>query len=92
MPLLMLWWWAEGFAMADERTDHIKALYRQAFQQFGSIALWNMRPKQDPTPWRSPPRCARMAAWTGGGSPNASRSFAVPISRFQSEVLRHRGK
>ena len=29
-----------------------------------------------------------MAAWTDGGSPSASKSFAVPLTRFQSEVLR----
>jgi hypothetical protein len=29
-----------------------------------------------------------MGAWRGGVWPSASKSFAVPISRFQSEVLR----
>jgi hypothetical protein len=29
-----------------------------------------------------------MAAWTGGGSPSGLRKFAVPITRFQSDVLR----
>src|SRR5208283_5253057 len=29
-----------------------------------------------------------MAAWMGGGSPSGSRRFAVPITRFQSQVLR----
>ena len=29
-----------------------------------------------------------MAAWTGDGSPSGSKSFVVPISRFQSDVLR----
>lgn len=36
--------------MSDDRTDDIKALYQRAFREFGSIALWNMRPKADPTP------------------------------------------
>src|SRR5579862_7462565 len=40
------------------------------------------------TPWRSPRRCAPMAAWMDGGSPSASKSFAVPLTKFQSEVLR----
>jgi hypothetical protein len=29
-----------------------------------------------------------MATWTVGGLPSASKSFAVPISKFQSDVLR----
>jgi hypothetical protein len=29
-----------------------------------------------------------MAAWTVGGLPSASKSFAEPISKFQSDVLR----
>lgn len=29
-----------------------------------------------------------MAEWTGGGLRSASKSFAVPISKFQSDVLR----
>ncbi len=29
-----------------------------------------------------------MAAWMDGGLPSGSRSFAVPISKFQSDVLR----
>src|SRR5208337_4083427 len=40
------------------------------------------------TPWRSPRRCGRMGAWMDGGSPSGSKSFAVPISKFQSDVLR----
>jgi hypothetical protein len=29
-----------------------------------------------------------MGAWTGGGSPSGSKRFAVPITKFQSDVLR----
>ena len=29
-----------------------------------------------------------MGAWTGGGSPSRSKRFAVPITKFQSDVLR----
>jgi hypothetical protein len=36
--------------MADDRTNEIETLYQQAFRDFGSIALWNMRPIKDPTP------------------------------------------
>ncbi|MBN9559780.1 MAG: hypothetical protein J0H14_03505 [Alphaproteobacteria bacterium] len=36
--------------MRDDRTRDIRALYRQAFRDFGSVALWNMRPIQNPTP------------------------------------------
>jgi hypothetical protein len=36
--------------MNDDRTEDIRALYRQAFRDFGSLALWNMRPIQNPTP------------------------------------------
>ena len=36
--------------MDDEASAAIKALYRQAFRDFGSIALWSMRPIADPTP------------------------------------------
>ena len=30
--------------------DEITTLYIRAFQQYGSRALWNMRPVDDPTP------------------------------------------
>jgi hypothetical protein len=36
--------------MNDHRIDDIRVLYRQAFRDFGSIALWNMRPIPEPTP------------------------------------------
>ena len=29
-----------------------------------------------------------MGAWTDGGLPSGSKSYAVPISKFQSDVLR----
>jgi hypothetical protein len=32
-------------------------------------------------------RCGPMAGWTGGGLPNGSRSFAVPLGKFQSRIL-----
>jgi hypothetical protein len=35
--------------MSDARTTDLRALYRQAFREFGS-ALWNMRPIKEPTP------------------------------------------
>jgi hypothetical protein len=36
--------------MPGERTQEIHALYQQAFREFGTVALWNMRPRPDPTP------------------------------------------
>jgi hypothetical protein len=36
--------------MSANRTDDFKTLYQQAFRDFGSVALWNMRPIKDPTP------------------------------------------
>ena len=44
--------------------------------------------RRQPMPWLSPRRCARTAAWMAVACPNASKSFAVPISKFQSEVLK----
>jgi hypothetical protein len=36
--------------MSDEgRTEEIQDLYRRAFHEFGTIALWNMRPVESPT-------------------------------------------
>jgi len=35
--------------MSEDRGDAIKTLYQQAFRDFGSAALWNMRPMKDPT-------------------------------------------
>jgi hypothetical protein len=36
--------------MTDDRTKEIQELYRRAFREFGTVALWNMRPVQAPTP------------------------------------------
>jgi hypothetical protein len=41
-----------------------------------------------PTLLQSPKRCALTATWTDAGSLNASKIFAVPITKFQSDVLR----
>ncbi len=35
--------------MADDRTAEIETLYRQAFRDFGSVALWSMHPVKQPT-------------------------------------------
>jgi hypothetical protein len=33
----------------DERTEELQELYRHAFRDFGTIALWSMRPVATPT-------------------------------------------
>jgi len=33
----------------SDRTHELQALYRRAFREFGTIALWNMRPAQPAT-------------------------------------------
>jgi hypothetical protein len=35
--------------VSDDRISDIRALYQQAFRDFGTVALWNMRPIRDPT-------------------------------------------
>jgi hypothetical protein len=32
------------------QAKEIQRLYRQAFKEYGSVALWNMRPVERPTP------------------------------------------
>ena len=34
----------------QERTQEIKAMYRAAFKEYGSRALWNVRELDDPNP------------------------------------------
>jgi hypothetical protein len=34
----------------EERAQAIERLYRQAFAEYGAIALWSMRPVEHPTP------------------------------------------
>ena len=36
--------------MSDSRTHEIKTLYERAFRDFSTVALWNMRPKDEPSP------------------------------------------
>ncbi len=38
----------EVLAMIDDPTTEIRALYDQAFRDFGSVALWSMRPVKEP--------------------------------------------
>jgi hypothetical protein len=33
-----------------EQLKEIERLYRQAFAEYGAIALWNMKPVEHPTP------------------------------------------
>jgi hypothetical protein len=34
----------------QEQHKEIERLYRQAFAEYGAVALWNMRPVEHPTP------------------------------------------
>jgi hypothetical protein len=34
----------------QEQLREIERLYRQAFAEYGAIALWNMKPVEHPTP------------------------------------------
>ena len=33
-----------------DRLKEIERLYRQAFAEYGAVALWNMKPVEHPTP------------------------------------------
>ena len=35
---------------AQDRLKEIERLYRQAFAEYGAVALWSMRPVEHPTP------------------------------------------
>lgn len=35
---------------ATTEPDNVDKLYRRAFAEYGTQALWNMRPIEDPTP------------------------------------------
>jgi len=71
--------------MTDDRTDAIKALYQRAFREFGSVALWNIRPKKEPTPADALRTHGRME---GRRLAERIEELSVPISKFQSDVLR----
>lgn len=34
----------------QQQPDDLASLYRRAFDEYGTRALWNMRPVRDPTP------------------------------------------
>jgi hypothetical protein len=34
----------------QKQREEIERLYRQAFADYGAVALWNMRPVEHPTP------------------------------------------
>lgn len=36
--------------MAEEAESEFVSLYRRAFAEYGTQALWNMRPIEEPTP------------------------------------------
>jgi hypothetical protein len=39
-----------GMRGVSTRSEDLGSLYRRAFKDYGSRALWNMRPIDDPTP------------------------------------------
>lgn len=73
-----------------EEPEDLAGLYRRAFAEYGH-ALWNLRPVERPTP--ADALAITQALRTHGHlegrrSLNASKIFAVPITKFQSDVLR----
>ena len=40
----------DGTTTPQERQAEVERLYQQAFDEFGAIALWNMRRLEHPTP------------------------------------------
>ena len=65
-------------AMAEEtQPSEIASLYRRAFAEYGTQALWNMRPLEDPTP--ADALAITKALRTHGGM--AGRRLAEEIER-----------
>jgi hypothetical protein len=62
----------------DNRLVEIERLYRQAFAEFGAVALWSMRPVEHPTPGAA---LAITAALRTHGS-MAGRRLAEDIERL----------
>jgi hypothetical protein len=42
--------WMDDRTTSQEHQAEIERLYRQAFDEFGAIALWNVRRLDNPTP------------------------------------------
>jgi hypothetical protein len=68
-----------------------QTLYRRAFAEYRTRALWNMRPMEDPTP--ADALAITKALRTHGGMDGRrlaeqSRAFAVPLTKLQAHVLR----
>jgi hypothetical protein len=66
--------------------ESLCALYRRAFRDYGVRALWSSR--RLPTFWRSPKACGWRAAFPDGGWLSRLWRHAVPLSSFQSRLLR----
>jgi len=62
----------------EDQLKEIERLYRQAFADYGAIALWNMRPVEHPTPGAAK---AITAALRTHGSMNGRR-LAEHIERL----------
>jgi hypothetical protein len=61
-----------------EAGDNFAALYRRAFAEYGTQALWNMRPLEDPAP--ADALAITKALRTHGGM--AGRRLAEQIERL----------
>ena len=73
-----------------EEPEDLASLYRLAFAEYGH-ALWNLRPVKLPTPVDALAITQALRThgrMEGRRSLNASKIFAVPITKFQSDVLR----
>jgi hypothetical protein len=46
----VLWEQRESMTTGVPRPEDVVSLYRRAFAEYGSRALWNMRPIDNPTP------------------------------------------
>jgi hypothetical protein len=60
------------------KPEDVGSLYRRAFKDYGSRALWNMRPIEDPTP--ADALAITKALRTHGGM--AGRRLAEQIERL----------
>ncbi|HUB10830.1 MAG TPA: hypothetical protein VMB34_02650 [Acetobacteraceae bacterium] len=69
--------------MTDDRIADTKTLHQQAFRDFGSVALWNMRPIKDTTAGDAPATTAALRTpWRMDGRRLAERIEALCRAHF----------